>query len=240
MDIDNVLLFATGNSHKRKEFESMMGDFLNPQWETYDLNSWPESMPEVEEDRGTFRGNAFKKAEAYSLQTGATALADDSGLVVDALDGEPGVHSSRYAGPNATDAENNAKLIEALGDVPQSRRTARYVCVLALVVSDRRIGRAILERAGLNFEAVPEAKPTEEETLTRAADRVYFWTKGTVEGRIIDEARGDNGFGYDPHFYVPQWDKTMAEVSLAKKNSISHRAEAVEKLTGFFHFDVVP
>ena len=234
MDVDNVLLFATGNSHKREEFEQMLGDFLHPMWATYDLNDWPEAVPDVEETRGTFQGNAFQKAEAISLATGATAMADDSGLVVDALDGKPGVRSARFAGPEATDADNNRKLIDELQGVPDRERIARYVCVIALVVSDRKVGRALMERCGVNFRAVPEARPTEEETLARADDRVYIWFRGTVEGRIIDQPRGEGGFGYDPHFYVPQWEKTMAEVPMAKKNAISHRAEALRKLMDFF------
>jgi XTP/dITP diphosphohydrolase len=234
MDVDNVLLFATGNAHKREEFEQLLGDFVHPMWETYDLNDWPESLPEIKETRGTFRGNAFQKAEAVSLATQATALADDSGLEVDALDGAPGVESARFAGPNATDAENNRKLIEKLQGVPERQRTARYVCVIALVVSARKVGRALIERTGIRFRQIPEAKPTEPGVLARADERAYIWFRGTVEGRIIDEPRGDGGFGYDPHFYVPDWDKTMAEVPMAKKNEVSHRAEALRKMKDFF------
>ncbi len=234
MHVDNVFLFATGNSDKRREFESLLGDFIHPMWETYDLNNWPEPLPEVEESLETFRGNAFQKAETISLATQATCLADDSGLEVDALDGAPGVRSARYAGPDATDADNNEKLIQELEGVPESRRTARYVCVLGLVVSARRVGRALVERTGIRLRAVPQGEPTEEATLARADERVYVWFRGTVEGRIIDEPRGDGGFGYDPHFLVPEWGKTMAEVSLEKKNEISHRAEAIRKMKDFF------
>ncbi|MFB6351382.1 MAG: non-canonical purine NTP pyrophosphatase [Bradymonadaceae bacterium] len=234
MDVDNVLLFATGNPHKRQEFERLLGDFLHPMWETYDLTDWPEALPEVEETRETFRGNAFQKAETMSLATQATALADDSGLEVDALDGAPGVRSARFAGPDATDEQNNKKLIEELQGVSDRERTARYVCVIALVASSRKVGRALIERTGYRIRAIPEAKPTEEATLARADDRAYVWFRGTVEGKIIDEPRGDHGFGYDPHFYVPEWDKTMAEVPMDKKNEISHRAEALRKMKDFF------
>ena len=240
MNVENVFLFATGNSDKHREFESLLGDFLNPMWETYDLASWPEPLEEVVEDRKTFQGNALKKAEEISLATGATALADDSGLEVDALDGRPGVYSARYAGPDATDADNNAKLIEKMRDVPESERTARYVCVIALVLSAEKIGRAIVERTGIRFRDVPEAKPKSEEKLARVDNRVYVWFRGTVEGRIVDQARGDGGFGYDPHFYVPRWDATMAEVPLSKKNEISHRAEALRKLQDFFPTQTSP
>ncbi len=234
MDVDNVFLFATGNSDKRREFESMLGGFVHPMWETYDLNDWPESLPDVDEDLETFRGNAFKKAETISLATQATCLADDSGLEVDALDGAPGVRSARYAGPDASDADNNEKLIDELQGVPDHERTARYVCVLALVVSARMAGRALVERTGVRFRDVPEGQPTREGELIRADDRVYIWFRGTVEGRIVDEPRGDGGFGYDPHFLVPEWGETMAEVSLERKNSVSHRAEAIRKLLDFF------
>ena len=240
MDIDNVLLFATGNTDKRREFESILGDFLNPMWEIFDLTTWPDPVPEVVEDQEDFRGNALKKAEQVSLATGTTTIADDSGLVVDALDGDPGVQSARYAGPGATDEENNRKLIDALQGIPERRRTARYVCVIAMVVSAKEVGRAILERARKRFRAIPEARPTEEGKLSKAGSRVYIWFRGTVEGRIIDEARGEGGFGYDPHFYVPEWDKTMAEVALEKKNEISHRAEALGKLREMFPKRVHP
>lgn len=240
MNVDNVFLFATGNTDKRREFESLLGDFLNPMWDVYDLNSWPESMPEIEEDRESFEGNALKKAEFGSLHTGATALADDSGLVVDALDGQPGVKSARYASADATDEANNEKLIDELQGVPERARTARYVCVLAMVFSARKVGRAILERSRLRFRELPEARPTEEGKLSRVDERAYLWFRGTVEGRIVDEPRGDGGFGYDPHFYVPDWDRTMAEVPLEKKNEISHRAEAVEKLRSMFRTQTTP
>lgn len=240
MDVDTVFLIATGNPNKRREFEQLLGDFLNPMWSTYDLNSWPEPMPEIEENHETFRKNALKKAEVASLHTNATALSDDSGLVVDALDGRPGVKSSRYAGTDATDAANNEKLIDELEGIPQRKRSARYVAVLGLVVSAKKVGRAILERARVRFRDVPEGRPAEEATMARAGNRVYLWFKGTVEGEIVDEPRGDGGFGYDPHFYLPDREKTMAELSAEEKNAISHRAEAVEKLRSLFRTQTTP
>jgi XTP/dITP diphosphohydrolase len=234
MQTDNVFLFATGNRHKRREFEELLDTFLSPQWKHYDLSDWPEPMPEIEEDADTFVGNALKKAGEASRVANCTAMADDSGLEVDALDGRPGVYSARFAGEDATDADNNVKLIEELQGVPEDERTARYVCVTALAISNHKLGRAILRRLHTNFQDVPAGDLQEEGELTRVEDRVFIWFKGTVEGRIIDEARGDGGFGYDPHFYVPQWDKTMAEVPLAKKNSVSHRAEAARKLEDYF------
>jgi XTP/dITP diphosphohydrolase len=235
MDTENALVFATRNRDKRREFEHLLeGDFLDPGWVTYDIESWSEPIPEIEEDGDTFRTNAFKKAETVSLETSATALADDSGLEVDALNGKPGVHSARFAGPNATDEENNRKLIEQLQGVPESDRTARFVCVVALVLTGELVGRALTDRTGIPFEDVPPSRPRGEGRLARVDDRVYAWFRGTVEGRIVDEPRGDRGFGYDPHFYLPERDKTMAELPLETKNEISHRAAAARKMEDFF------
>ena len=234
MQHDNVFLFATGNRHKRREFEGLLDEFLSPTWQLHDLTDWPEPMPDIEEDADTFVGNAIKKAGDASRVANCTTMADDSGLEVDALDGRPGVYSARFAGEDATDADNNAKLIEELQGVPDSERTARYVCVTALAIANQKVGREILRRLHTNFQDVPAGDLREEAELTRVEDRLFIWFRGTVEGRIIDEARGDGGFGYDPHFYVPRWDKTMAEVPMAKKNSVSHRAEAARKLVDYF------
>lgn len=234
IDIENSVLFATRNHDKAREFESLLGDFLNPLWEVRDIASWPEPVPEVVEDKESFWGNAVKKAYEVSQATQTVTISDDSGLVVDALDGRPGVYSARYAGEHASDAQNNEKLIEQLAGVPDEKRTARYECVAALAIPENDAGRALLARTGMHYENIGEASPTEEAKMVRVDDRIVVWFRGSVEGRIIDEARGTNGFGYDPHFFVPQWGKTMAEVSLEKKNSISHRAEALRKMAEFF------
>lgn len=234
VDTDETVLFATTNSGKRREFESLLGNFLNPKWRTFDLNDWPQAIPEIVEDRDTFRGNAIKKAMEASEATGCVAISDDSGLEVDALDGRPGVYSARFAGENASDEENNKKLVAELQGVPDEDRTARYVAVIALAIPNNPIGRAIVSRTGMHFEDVAHTEPTKEGEMVRLDDRIVVWFRGTVEGRIIDDARGSGGFGYDPHFYVPQWDKTMAEVPLERKNSISHRAEALDKVEAFF------
>lgn len=235
INTDNTLLFATGNEHKRREFESLLGDFLNPLWRTFDLKSWPDQLPEVDEDQDTFWGNAVKKAFESSRHASSAALADDSGLVVDALDGRPGVHSARYAGEDATDEQNNRKLVDELQGVPEDERSARYVCVAALAIPNNKIGRTLIARTGVPIEEIGPAQPNVESQLCRVDDRIVIWFRGAVEGRIVDEPRGSHGFGYDPHFYVPEWDKTMAEVPLEKKNSISHRAEALNKMATFFH-----
>jgi XTP/dITP diphosphohydrolase len=155
------------------------------------LHDYPP-VPEPVEDADTFEGNARLKALYYADRCGGWTLADDSGLEVDALGGEPGVHSSRYAGPSGDSAANNQKLRQALASVADEDRTARFRCVVAL------------------------ARPSE----------VAATATGTVEGRIIDEARGAGGFGYDPHFFVPAHGMTAAEMPADLKNRISHRGQA--------------
>lgn len=145
------------------------------------------------EDADTFEGNAQLKALHYARLTKCWTLADDSGLEVDVLRGQPGVHSARYAGPQCDPAANNTKLIQKLANVPLENRTARFRCAMAL------------------------ASPTE----------VVATTSGTVEGLIIDEARGSKGFGYDPHFLVPRDGLTTAEMPPEQKNRISHRGQAL-------------
>jgi XTP/dITP diphosphohydrolase len=157
-------------------------------------------IPDVIEDGDTFAANAIKKAREVGAATGLPALADDSGLEVDALGGAPGVWSARYAGPGADDAANNAKLLVALDGVPSERRTARFRSVLALADPHGPLG-----------------------------DRVIT-AEGTCEGVILDEPRGSGGFGYDPLFYVPVFGATFAELGVGTKNAGSHRARAMQAL----------
>ena len=175
----------------------MLGDAV--QWAS--LADFPDAG-EVVEDGATFAENARKKATEYAQATGLWTLADDSGLVVDALDGAPGVKSARFSGdvPSGTDRKvidqrNIAKLLELLRDVPEQKRTARFVCHLCL--------------------ATPE--------------NVLVETSGKVEGRIIDEPAGTNGFGYDPVFFVPELGKTVAQLHDEQKNAISHRGNAIAR-----------
>lgn len=162
------------------------------------------SCPEVVEDSDTFEGNAVKKAVAAAGCTNLPALADDSGLEVDALNGAPGVRSARYAGEGADDAANTAKLLQELESVPEGARGARFVCCIALALPD-----------------APQHKA-----------RVVTFT-GAAEGRIGREARGGRGFGYDPVFYPRGEERTFAEMSSEEKDALSHRRKALDQLKTF-------
>lgn len=155
------------------------------------------SVEPPEETGATFEENAVQKAIYYSRFTDDYVFVDDSGLSVDALAGAPGVYSARFAGPRATDEENNRLLIEKLQAV--KNRAARYICVIALARRGKLIGTFL----------------------------------GEVEGRIIDEPRGANGFGYDPHFFYPPFDCTFAEASPDKKQSVSHRGQALRRMRAY-------
>lgn len=192
------LLIATGNAGKVREFRQMLGDDRFT-WD--DLAQHPGLTP-PEETGKTFRANACLKASFYATTLQTWALADDSGLEVDALDGSPGVLSARWAEINSAgkgDADNNSLLLRQLQDVPDARRTGRFVCVLAL--------------------ANPQG-------------RILLTARDTVEGRIIDKARGGNGFGYDPLFLIDEMGRTTAELGPEEKHQISHRGKALRRLRG--------
>lgn len=234
------LMVATRNPGKRREFGVLLDSLLPEGAQVTDIASWPSDLPEVVEDGDTFVQNAFKKAWETSQLTGCTTLADDSGIVIDALDGRPGVHSARYAGEDASDAANNSRMLEELRNVPAEQRTAHYVGVLCLVIAPDSLGRALLYRLG---RSAPLPTPRDAESLRPPAsqdefvdigDRVVVWTRAECSGRIVDEPRGDGGFGYDPHFFIDEWGQTMAEVSLQKKNELSHRAAAARQLGALF------
>ena len=186
------IIIATGNKGKAKEFETLFSPLGYEVLTLHDL----EGATDVEETGTTFEENAILKAEALCEQFNTMVIADDSGLMIDALDGRPGVYSARYAGEQKNDDANIDKVLEELKDVPEENRTARFYCALAV--------------------AVPG-----EETMT---------VSGTVEGRIANGRQGENGFGYDPVFYVPDLGKMMAELKPEEKNAISHRANALKKL----------
>lgn len=185
------LFLATGNEDKIKEIAAIL---LGLPIELKTFRDFPE-LPEVEETGATLRKNAFLKARAYYLATGLPALADDTGLEIDAMGGQPGVYSSRFAGPEATYAENVAKVLGFMQGIRAKERKARFRCVIAMVFS-----------------------PSDERSV-----------EGRLEGSITVVPIGAGGFGYDPIFYVPELEKTLAELSAEQKNRISHRARALEK-----------
>lgn len=190
------ILIATGNAHKVAEFRQMLGG-ERERWD--DLSAHPDAV-EVEETGDTFEANAALKATGYAKQFHTWALADDSGLEVDALSGRPGVYSARWAerhGRGKGDAANNATLLQQLADVPDDRRTGRFVCTLAL------------------------ADPT---------GKIVLSVRSTVDGVILHAARGANGFGYDPLFLLPDRGLTTAELPAAEKHAVSHRGNALRKL----------
>ena len=185
------LVVATRNPGKIVEINALLTGLVDQISSAADFVDFPETV----EDGATFEENALKKAREASHFSGFPALADDSGLVVDALNGRPGVFSARYAGEGADDAANNARLLEECHDIPQELRQAAFVCVLAFVT--------------------PEG-----------VERLFT---GRVAGRILSAARGEGGFGYDPLFLVDGFDRSMAQLELAEKNLVSHRAKAFEK-----------
>ncbi len=193
------LVFATRNPGKLVELRQLLPgiDVLSVDEAAHQLKI---RIAEVIEDADSFAGNALKKAREISELTGMAALADDSGLEVDALDGAPGVYSARYAGEHAGDAANNAKLLVALAGVSAEQRTARFHCVLAL--ADVR-------------------GPLGGETITSHA---------TAEGVILEAPRGTGGFGYDPLFLFPALGQTFAELGVGTKGDLSHRAKAMRDL----------
>ena len=185
------LVLASHNAGKLKELQAMLGDAVR-------VRSVAEfSSHEPEETGLSFVENAILKARHAAKVSGLPALADDSGLAVDALGGAPGIYSARYAG-GKDDAANNAKLLAALQGVPDTERSAQFVCALALV--------------------------------RHAEDPLPILCEGLWHGRILHEARGAHGFGYDPLFWVPECDCASAELPAAEKNRLSHRARAMALL----------
>lgn len=183
---------ASNNPHKIKEFRRILGPIGFNIVAPADLGL----RLQVEETGDSFAVNALLKARAFNGASGLSALADDSGLVVDALGGGPGVYSARYGGEGLTDEDRCRLVVEALRDVPVERRTARFVVAIALVTNTGR-------------------------TIT---------VDGSVEGSIEPDARGSNGFGYDPIFYYPPAGRTFGEMSPQEKDWVSHRSVALHRL----------
>ena len=198
------LLVATRSAHKLRELRELLGP-LRAELVSLDDAGIPG---DAIEDGETFESNAAKKARFFAALSGLPTLADDSGLEVDALGDGPGVRTRRYAGENATDEENNIKLLRELAGLPPERRAARYRCALAL--------------------ALPEAAGPRGGIPVRSAH-------GTLGGRIATAPKGDGGFGYDPIFepaVEPPGGRTLGEWTAEAKNRISHRGKAARRMHG--------
>lgn len=189
--INNIVL-ASSNLGKIREIQAILADHPIVPQSAF-------NVVDVEETGATFVENAILKARNAALHCKLPAIADDSGLVVDALNGAPGVISARYAGVGASDRDNLNKLLQELKGVPDELRTARFICVMVF--------------------------------MEHADDPCPVIAQGIWEGRILDHAVGENGFGYDPVFWVPEQGCASAELSAAVKNSLSHRGKALKTLT---------
>ena len=191
------LIMATGNQNKVREIREML------EGSPIEILSLKDAgiTADIEENGATFEENAIIKAEAIRDLCGQMVLADDSGLMIDAMDGGPGVHSARFMGEDTSYDIKNAAILRELADVPEEKRGARFVCAMAL--------------------AYPEKDGIQPET------KVF---RGVFEGRIAFEAKGENGFGYDPIFYVPSRNMTSAELSPEEKNAMSHRGNALRQV----------
>lgn len=185
------IVLATGNQGKVKELKAILSDL---DVEVLSLKDFPE-IGEIIEDGVTFAENAIKKAKAVTEAVNLIAVADDSGLEVDYLDGAPGIYSARFAGESSSDLENNLKLLSLLQDVPDEKRAARFRCVIAV------------------------STPCGE----------MYTNEGACEGVVGREMKGELGFGYDPLFFLPEYNRTIAELDPEIKNRISHRGRALAK-----------
>ena len=191
------IILASKNQDKITEIKKIL---VNSNIEL--LTSNDIDIPEVEETGSTFVENAILKARSASRVTGLASIADDSGIEVDYLNGEPGIKSARYSSPGTTNDNNNKKLLKKLNGVPIDKRTARYRCIIV-------------------FMRFPD-------------DPFPYISFGSWEGYIAQKPKGDNGFGYDPIFYLPEYKKTSAQISSEEKNMVSHRAQALFHLQHYF------
>lgn len=192
MSADTIIL-ATGNAGKVRELQQLLkksGLIVVPQSDY--------QVPEATEDGKGFIENALIKARNASAHTGLPAIADDSGIAVDALDGAPGIHSARYAGTHASDQENLRRLLKNMKDIKEPDRTARFICLMVHV--------------------------------RHADDPTPIICQGEWRGRLLTEPAGNNGFGYDPIFYLPERGRTSAQLDSDEKNALSHRGQALRCL----------
>ena len=186
------IVFATTNEGKVKEIKEILAGFPIEVVSMKEMNI----TADIEENGATFEENSLIKAREVSKLTGLPAMADDSGLEVDYLNGEPGIYSARYLGRDTDYDYKNNYIIDKLKEAKGEERSARFVCVISLVLPDGR----------------------------------EFVKKGVMEGRIGYEIKGENGFGYDPIFFLPEYGKTSAEISAEEKNKISHRGKALSAM----------
>ena len=215
-DPDRTLVVATNNAKKLRELREIL-DALPALAHVGLLTASEAALGEIAETGTTFEENALIKAVHAYERTGLASLADDSGLEVDALGGAPGVYSARFAGPSATDADNNRRLLDALAGVPAEARTARYRCVIALVVP---------AAAPADLARLADSKAGRTIATTRGPALAVV-TAGTCEGLIVTAPSGQGGFGYDPYVVYPPAAKTFAELSSDEKHAISHRGQAL-------------
>jgi XTP/dITP diphosphohydrolase len=191
------IILASSNPGKVREINQLLAGL--------DLHVQPQTdfgVPDIEETGLTFVENAILKARNAAQHTALPAIADDSGIEVDALNGAPGIYSARYAGIGASDQANLEKLLAELGDLPEEKRTARFQCLMVY--------------------------------MRHTNDPTPLICQGSWEGRILFKPQGENGFGYDPVFYVPSHDCSSAELPADVKNSLSHRGQALRKLLAAF------
>ncbi|MCG7953916.1 MAG: RdgB/HAM1 family non-canonical purine NTP pyrophosphatase [Candidatus Thiodiazotropha endolucinida] len=187
------IVLASNNAGKVREINQLLASEQITVVAQKDFN-----IPDAIEDGLSFVENAIKKARHASSLSGLPAIADDSGIEVDALNGAPGIYSARFAGPGASDEENLQKLLSRMEEVPEAKRTARFQCLMVY--------------------------------MRHSEDPTPIICQGSWEGRILFEPQGDNGFGYDPIFYVPTHDCSSAQLAPETKNSLSHRGQALKAL----------
>jgi len=200
--MQKTLLIATGNAHKLAEYAQLLA---LPQFTLVSLRDVGVTA-DAPEDGTTFVENALQKAHYYAQKSGLPTLADDSGIVVDALGGAPGVYSARYGTPDLDDRGRRLLLLANVNALGNVNRQARFVCVIAVVLPDGR----------------------------------EFYTQGMCEGQIADHEAGEGGFGYDPIFWLPARHCTIAQLSAAEKNAISHRGQAVRGIKTILQHLVTP
>lgn len=202
---ENTIVVATGNQNKVKEIAAIFAENGVTAYNLITLADLPGYV-EPEENGETFEANAKIKAAAAARFSGLLAIADDSGLAVDALGGAPGVYSARYAGEGHDDAANRKRLFQEMADIPDGQRAARFVCSAVIAFPD----------PGGNVD--------------------FWTAEAYCEGTIAHEERGENGFGYDCMLYLPEFGQTMAEISPEQKNQISHRGKAFERVARLLNF----